>query len=141
MKIAYPSGVRSGWEDRNPTVIWKYFGLTGVSPHTLTQRWIYTVPANRRAFIYSLYIFYERATVATTVGRYGGHFGADDGVTTPAFIQTYTRDNTVGFIKDAALSPVGFMESSAHIQFYTTDTSTGGTVDFFGTLMALEFDK
>lgn len=53
------------WYDRNPLTILKRF-TDVVSPHSLTERWIYSVPEGKKAFLQYVFLYGLRGDAATT---------------------------------------------------------------------------
>ena len=53
------------WFDRNPKVIFLSYTMTGISPHSTTQRWVYIVPKGRKAFLEYAIAKIQRHTAAT----------------------------------------------------------------------------
>src|SRR6266478_4432571 len=103
MRIGNSLAGRPPFYDRNPLNVGKTFSGVGLAPHGSTQRWVYTVPANRKAFIASAISQVLRNTVATTPARYFA--GIQD---TPAIgsagnpVTAAQYLNTVGAIQETA---------------------------------------
>lgn len=126
--------------DRNPQAEHLYYSDTGVSPHSLTVRATYTVPANKKAIVSEIYLAVMRYDVATTY-------------LVPAIFVRYTPSGgTARFIASASrhdnkrwewtkihLTNVLIMEEGDKLELLTEDGSTGGTCQYHGNVCIYQF--
>jgi hypothetical protein len=132
---------RPQFYDRNPAHDILTYEGNGVAPHAATQRDTYTVPTGKKAFIGAAEVEVVRQTAASTAGRatiyirvtpYGG--------SGTVLIVVGTWKNAVG--DDARLS-IGqsiCLYAGDVVDIYTSDGSTGGTVDYRGKVHLTIFD-
>jgi hypothetical protein len=135
-------GARPQWFDRNPTSIIKAYNNT-LAPHGATERWTYTVPANRRALIELLQCGAKRISVAGTPAAVQVYVkvtpnGGSDTYT--LYADLTSADNAIG--SKEALSSQGTiaLEAGDLIHGSTSDGSTTGTVEYVLTAKITEFD-
>jgi len=137
VRLGTPSAVaRPEWYDRNPVKIRRNSVGAGISPHSDTERWTYTVPAGKKAIVESLQTTMIRKTAATTAGRPYAHII----VAGIAFLKAVIIGNAIGDRSDPTVGPAMVLVAGETITANTADDSTGGTVDFFVAMTATEFD-
>ena len=135
----FTAGARLAWHDRNPSQAAFNYGNT-VAPHANTQRWTYTVPAARKCMIEVLMARALRVTVAAPVGRAGGFVYLSNVTNNPALIDVALINNTVGAIDARNLGGSVTLLAGNTIEAWTSDASTGGTVEWAMMMKGLEFD-
>jgi len=141
MRVGFPGGPRLEWYDRNPIVRVQNYNPTAVAPHAQQQRWSYTVPTGKKAFIELMQVQAYRATAATTVGMaQAGIFYYPNGGTNQPLLLEYIRTNNVGDRAADAIGNSGVLLASDQLTAYTQDNSTGGTVDYNLNAKIMEFD-
>jgi hypothetical protein len=132
---------RAQYYDRNPTAIIKSAFLRTVAPHSATQRWIYTVPANRKAFVEYLTNKIRRFGAASAVADFQSLIqytpsGAGANVISEVISQDNAMENAFGDV----VGSFGLLVAGDSMNLVTSDLSTGGSVDYFSGLKATEFD-
>jgi len=142
VRVGTPSAVaRPAWHDRNPVSKLDGGDWVGVTPHALTERVSYTVPAGKKAIIEGTIIKVRRATAATTPLR-----AAAEWALTPAggaqvrfyFVEIF--GNTVGD-QDLLFLPMTMVLCSGDKWAgLTVDGSTAGTCDYKFRFKVTEFD-
>lgn len=128
---------RPEWYDRNPLAVGALYESGALAPHATTQRFIYTVPAGRRAVIHSALAAVMRDTAAAPLGSAQALVTTD---VSARFTAPQLRDNTVGAVAQQVLAPGAILPAGGVVEGYTTDNSTGGTCLFWLSFSATEFD-
>jgi len=132
---------RPGWYDRNPINRHQRYLGTGITPHTATERWTYTVGANKKAWLELLIAQVQRATAATTAGiPQVSIFFTPSGGSETSLVWSWERGNAVGNKCTMVASGVGILGSGDIIRSTTFDDSTGGTMDYAAIAKITEFD-
>jgi len=132
---------RLAWYDRNPVSVIKWWGMQDVAPHFSTQRWTYTVPTSKKAYIENVNAMAVRTVVATTVGRvcdYVVYYPSGGGslwLTEAEFIKNAVGDSD----KNNIACPITMLVGDT-VTGFTSDDSTAGTVDHFLMAKITEFD-
>ena len=139
MRIVHPGNARPEVVDRNPLAVRQFYGAN-LAPHAETQRWTYTVPANRRALVALLWGQIVRESAATTVGdgflRIKTTISAVQ-VSGPVLVH---RNNTAGAEVHFAFGHSVYLGPGDLIELTTQDTSTGGVLRYSGGAYLIEFD-
>jgi hypothetical protein len=132
---------RPVWSDRNPVTITRTYSAGGVAPHAVTQRWIYTVPANKKFNIQLASVFTLRTGAAGPAGVVEAliDFVPAAGATT-YIVDLTTIDAAVNSGKNFSLGANAVALAGDAIRGYTADPSTGGTNLYNLSLQGLEFD-
>ena len=126
------------WYQPNFTVVAKSYNGQGIAPHAWTNRWSYTVPANRLAILSGGQVSLYRATAAGTAALTQAEIW-DDTAKKEIYIATI-RTNTVGDHRDLPITGEAvFLAGEAFISD-TTDASTTGTIDYIIATTILVFD-
>lgn len=123
----------------------EYDGLissqAAVAPHARTLRGTYVVPANTTGRVDLMHISYIRKTVASAVGLITIETVINIlGGVEVNVLKSFMLDNTVGASKVITISPKIILLATDEIKHYTTDLSTGGTIDFQINTVSLEVD-
>lgn len=140
MIIQYPTGVLRPYYDRNAVDVSKYFLLYGLNPHVMTQRWIYTVPANRRAHFGGVYAKIVRVTVATTIFRWGLWYMKNAATSLVTIAELSSISNSIGATYVLYYPLDMWLVAGETLEMKSEDDSTAGTVDYFGSAVITEFD-
>jgi len=126
VRVGHASGQRQQPIDRLSTTIGQFWYSDDVAPHAETERFAYTVPTGYKAIITQAEGIVQRATAATTVGRVKAYVD-----TTPGYVvRAHLLKNNVG---DSEQHMVPFTQpllAGDYANGYTSDASTGGTVDY-----------
>ena len=141
MKVYQPAGARAEFYDRNPKTITLSYAVTGVAPHSNTQRATYTVPAGRKARVTTAKLTHLRTTAATTAGIVLAYaqltpVGASAGI----LYLTQSLNGAVGAGDELNAQGQAVLLAGDQIALYTADVSTGGTVNYDLYLHLTEFD-
>lgn len=132
---------RPAYYDRNPITTMVSINLAVVAPHVLTLRASYTVPANKKAWLDSVWLHIVRSNAAAPAGP--AEIRCNETTTVVgAQLATYVyhNNNTVGFDVTQNLANGGFLGTGDNIQVFTIDTSTGGSCDYDMAVKATQFD-
>ncbi len=137
MRIAAGSGQRANLFDRNPLTIQGTYDTTGIAPHTVTTRWTYTVPSNRKALIAWTDMVWTRLTAAGAAARVTIRIVLGSGaVPSMRTINSNAVDAT-----NTATGQVGqTLLAGESVSGTTQDNSTGGTCDYTISAGGTEFD-
>jgi len=141
MKASPTVLARPAWYDRNPTSIQKLHADAGRSPHSETERWTYTVPSGKKALIESLYIKIMRATAASSAVLVlaAVQLGLGGGTNYYHWIAAL-RTNNVGDKDDIIIGQSIILNAGDVLRAISSDSSTGGTVDYYILAKITEFD-
>ncbi len=126
---------------RNAQDVSLWYEVGPVSPHFPTDRAIYTVPSSRFAIVECVQAHIRRIGVATTLGTavaqaryYRG------GATLFMFAQATLFSNTANDSRDFNTTLHSILFPGDQIRLNTSDSSSGGTVYYYGTARIIEFD-
>lgn len=140
MRRGNAANPRQAWYDRNPTPKAVSYNAN-IVPAATTQRWTYTVPANRKSYVEFGLIAAERSAAAAPVGtieafvQYTPNGGA---TSTIAYLRQDT--NTVGIPYFIPIGQAMLLFAGDNLAAFTDDTSTGGSVSFQLAIKVTEFD-
>ena len=127
--------------ERNPSRISGMYRAGGVAPHADTQRWTYTVPANRACLVERSHLAILRDAVATVANYTSAYLVMTPSGGSGNFIDEVILWNLA--VGATLVSSVGLsllMRAGDQIEGRTVDLSTGGT-NFLSTgIIATEFD-
>lgn len=125
------------WFERNGDNARVTYHTLGVAPHGDTQRASYTCPAGKKAQV-SIFMSIARATAAAPAAlvRIGATLV---GLGYVAHAQI-SNDNAVGARDSCNVAFAVILDAGDEISINTQDSSTGGTIDYLGTLLIREFD-
>jgi hypothetical protein len=141
MRTGQPIISRPAWYDRNPIVKCDSWLGTSTAPHAETERWTYTVPAGKKAFLETLSMRMQRSSAASTGGTAVAWVGVYPSGGVPkylAFCAIVT--NTVGDKDSSIVGQAIVMKAGDIIRARTSDLSTGGAIDYFLAYKITEFD-
>ena len=141
MRVGFPGGPRLEWYDRNPQhKLLKYF-VMNVAPHTITERWAYTVPAGKKAFVELMTIFIYRGAAATTEGLVYSNINITPFEEAPdTVVLGLMRTNVVGDESRDGIGQSAILIPGDALKGHTMDSSTGGTIDYLVASKVTEFD-
>lgn len=137
-----PTGALSGfvrvsfYYDRNPLDVTIGYDNISIAPHVATQRWTYTAPTGRKAWVDDLDVSLRRHTVATTADLASSYIT----LVTPFLLRTLCFTNTVGDSDRIALAQLAVILPGQTIAASTSDASTGGTFAYHAATKITEFD-
>lgn len=135
------SRARPNYYDRNPEGVLPDFAGSA-SPHALTTRDTYTVPAGRKAYLEYIGLMVRRATAATTPLRFAAIITFFDTVLNKArnLDEVWSLTNTVGSgDRDSVASSI-HLTTGDIITLQTIDESTGGVVTYNLITKLTEYD-
>lgn len=140
MRIIYPSVARNAFYDRTPTFITKRYETTAVAPHVQTQRWLYSVPANKRAILQAIHIYMIRSTAAAP----NAFVEAQISILSAG---VYARIAHVSFVDNTLFKQYSldvaygiYLDTGQNMQAITADGSTGGAIDYYIDAFIIEYD-
>lgn len=132
---------RPPYYDRNPTLKFLTGSRTGTPPLASAPSILYTVPANRSAFIQYGYIDWSRSAAAGVIAKAGiGTLIVPTAGSSGLILQLLSVDNTLDTLHSAYSDMATLMPSGYAVLITSLDNSTGGTVTFEWTFHVLEFD-
>jgi hypothetical protein len=126
--------------DRNPTTTCAVDNNAARTPNVLTQRWLYTCPANRRANIDMVSCAMNRQTAGAPVGNWQSYVSISAPATSAYPIYHFSSDNTLNVPKQAVATQCGVLVATGFVESDQVDTSTGGTVAYTSAVKITEFD-
>src|SRR5574341_363058 len=136
MRLYVPGLTTTTPPDRNAVQKNGTVQLNGVAPHALTVRATYTVPAGKRFLLTAVHLWVRRRTAATTAGLVQMKVDTSLGIEIP--IQS--SKNAIDDLMSSDAAPNVLLQAGETVNTRTSDTSTGGTVDYLGGYMGYEFD-
>lgn len=142
MRVTYPNRASLAPVDRNAERVLKSYNELGVSPHTVTERVSYTVPAGRVAEIDVIDICMVRYTLPTTSGRFEVSVNIYPGGGSPVLVaRRHTATNTAfEGIMEHLTGPLLLYEGDI-ISVSTWDTSTDGSTAITISIYGIEYDR
>jgi hypothetical protein len=132
---------RAIYYDRAPTPKTFEYNAGGVGPHSFTQRWSYTVPASRKAFLEYVGAWVNRVTAASSVGNFSVEVRyTPSGGSFSRILFMSVADNTLQKPYVYFPTQFGYMGPGDVVTGNTQDASTGGTVDYNVGMKVTEYD-
>ena len=129
------------WYDRNAISVFKRYVATDVAPHALTERWIYTVPKGRKAFVEYLAASAVRITAAGPQGLVTACIDLGlAGGTALSIMAAQVMTNNVGDKDRVNIGQSLTLDPGDVLKANTTDLSTGGTMKYRLIAKITEFD-
>ena len=129
------------WYDRNAITVFKRYVATDVAPHAATERWSYTVPKGRKAFVEYLAASAVRITIA---GPHGLVTACIDlgiaGASAESVMAAQVMTNEIGDKDRVNIGHSLTLEGGDVLTSSTTDLSTGGTMAYRTIAKIIEFD-
>ena len=139
MRVGSFAVARPNYYDRSATTkSTEYAGTTG--PHAVTQRYTFTVASGYKAYVESCVTLATVATVATTrTAVYASQYVVtdDSGAADLAIVKIY--GNTLGQQLLNVVSGVSLLNAGNQLVASTSDTSTGGTIDYILSVKYTQF--
>ena len=139
MKLLFPTGQARPFYDRNAS----YSGITyesiNIAPHPLTVDAIYTVPANKRALITTVSMYWKRLTAAGTPGlvKISAFF---DWTSNTGFIAHLgTMKNAVNDLEIVNFPCEIWMSADMSLQLQSEILGVGGTSEIIVSATYIEF--
>lgn len=129
--------------DRNPLSLCEIGLVTPTSPHALTQRWAYTVPARRRAQVHHVFCRVVRVGGAAALGLAVARVQR---TTAGGSVAQILRSRIYSTVSSTVGQIVGWgpgallLNPGDTLAGATSDASTGGTVSYQLSYTAMEFD-
>lgn len=127
----------SEYYDRNPVSSGIGYDAGGIPPHGSTVRSLYTVPANKKAFVAACIVNITRDAVAITPSFVLCRI-QDNSSRHTAFARIYS--NNIGDKDNMATGQSLTLLSGASINITTWDNSIGGSVAYVASAFITEFD-
>jgi len=132
---------RPAWYDRNPIQRIQNWDEGAVAPHANTQRWTYTVPPGKKAFVEYAELWAKRLTAAGTVGIVEANVRVTpSGGSASAIMRVYVITNNVGDVDKAVVGQALTLLAGDMIECRSADSSTGGTATYHSAVKIVEFD-
>lgn len=139
MKILFPTMQARPFYDRNATYAGLAYNVAGLAPHAYTSRASYTVPANKRALLTGIGMYWIRTAAAAPAGvvRVWGiiNWIANYGT----ICNLATAKNAVNDIEVVNFPCQIWLETGMTLTLATDITGTGGTSSFWLTATYVEF--
>ena len=129
------SGKGLNWYDRNPVKVQRHNNIVA-GPHAANDRWTYTVPPNRIAFVEALTTRVTRVTVAAPSSDAHCTIVTDIAVCFDSIIYT----NIVGDTDKTVVGQNMILLAGETIIGRTRDNSTGGTINYVSDMIASQFE-
>jgi hypothetical protein len=141
VRLGQASGARVAWWDRVPTSSFGAYRGAGIAPHTLTTRWSYTVPTNRRAMVETLFCGVTRQTLGSGPAETFAMVSRDAN-TDPLnpICMASVVNNSQNLVSQVGIGTTMFMIEGQSIYGITYDATTGGTVNYAVSANWTEFD-
>jgi hypothetical protein len=141
MRTGVPLVARQAWYDRNPTDIEKSAVNESISPHAYTNRWSYTAPTGRKAYVELFFLKVERLTAATTAGRlYAYGYFTPSGGSDYLIALVSVMSNGVGDKDSYLIAQNLTLLPGDAIKAGDGDSSTAGLANFYEIAKVTEFD-
>jgi len=132
---------RPEWFDRNPVHRYNYYFGLSQSPHSDTNRFTYTVPAGKKAFIELLTVFLIRDGAPTTAGwSRATLYLQPSGGTLQRCLIASIYSASLGASDHAELGQNCLLYPGDVVTGETGDGSTGGSVTYVVAAKITEFD-
>ena len=120
---------RPAYYDRAPVPIFNSHNVGGVAGgFGLTNRWTYTVPAGKAAWVEFIFVQVIRQSAAGAVGGMQSIVQLDDAINPiQLLLHAFIITNGVGDRAQEQASPVCYLQAGDQLLGQTADGSTGGT--------------
>lgn len=132
---------RPVYYDRNPLATQQSYEAGAVAPHVQTTRTTYTVPTGKKAYGEYIILFLFRSAAAAPVGianAQASYTPSGGGAANVGII--ISNSNTVGATDRLVVTSFGLLAAGDVVTTSTTDSSTGGTVDYKTIQKYTQFD-
>lgn len=138
--IGNVGGARPSPWDRNPVNRGKN-AYANVAPHGATTRWTYTCPTGKKAYLVNAMVGMMRRAVAAPVGVFTVEIDVTCVDATAAQLMVLRSiDNSITKEQNAMIGASAPLVAGELISSFTTDASTGGTVEYISGAWLQEFD-
>lgn len=135
------AAARPAYFDRNSVPTAFGHATVGAAPHAETIRASYTVPAGKKAWVGTVWLYEERSTAAAPAAKMWSALKYTPFGGTIRYIdESILATNGVNDIVDRTVTGFEFMASGDKLDLVSADQSTGGTSSPFGTVKYTEFD-
>lgn len=141
MRVDYPAGQRSLPEDRNPIFPHKAFNAEISEPDATTQRFTYTVPANRRAIVHDIWTYIQRTDTNASIAVAGIYVQVVHNTVSYQLIYNMLYDNNIGARAPLSVNPEFVMEAGDQLNAYTVSDGDGGKIVCSLSATITEYDK
>lgn len=132
---------RPNYYDRNPATNITTVAVGGITPHGSTVRASYTVPADKKAYLDSLWASMIRDGVTGSPGSTVMLIGyVPIGGSVGYLMQLFMNNGTLWTQVSDVVPAFGYMGPGDHFNVSTTDASSGGTFQFNAGVKRTEFD-
>jgi hypothetical protein len=122
------------WYQPNFTIQRSVYSAANLAPHSLTERWSYTVPASRIAIIAHTHLAIMRYTAPTAAS------GARAWIE-PAFIDlVYEITANVGVMNRGVMGQSSVLVAGEVCKSKTADDSTNGSYNYYTSASLMVFD-
>lgn len=141
MKVGNLLASRPNWYDRNPSAFGFNSVRQAVAPAAPTQRFNYTVPANKKAIVEAGVASICRLTAAGVVGNVGADLTYAFNTGGTAYMPiAWAVNNSLGIMTRADMSLQTLMLAAETITGNDRDESTGGTCTIIISLKLTQYD-
>ena len=141
MRLSSLASARPAYYDRNATSGSIAYQGTSIAPHADTQRATVTLASGKRAFLEATSLIYIRATAATAATFvYASASLIPSGGTGVGYLLVPQINNTVGTVSNISLGGSLTIGAGDVLSLYTSDTSTGGTYNYYLAIKYTQFD-
>ena len=141
MRIGSLAAARPTYYDRNGVSLAYEYTSYGIAPHAETQRWTYTVPAGKKAYVETFRAFVYRITAATSPNRYAAAiFVNPSGGGSYKIIEATSYSNVADTSQVLNVGGSILLFAGDQIAGYTLDASTGGTLIVSVSIKVSQFD-
>lgn len=139
--VGHVQSSRPLYYDRTMVSRTSYYSSGAIAPHGITERWTYTVPTGKKAFVQSLLAVAQRITAAAPVSQYAALVTVTpNGGTLARVLLALLLTNNVGDSAREHYGASGALAAGDVLASSTVDLSTGGTVDYNLSAWYIEFD-
>lgn len=134
-------GGRPAWHDRNPIHRLNAYDASSVAPHTANNRWAYTVPTGKKAFVEYMCVTVRRDGAPTTAGLVMAYISVQpSGGSETTIAYAIHLNATVGTFDKTLVGASIMLFPGDVLRGYTIDLSTGGTMALNVSAKLTEFD-
>lgn len=133
---------RANYFDRNPLIATQFYNQA-IAPAASTQRWAYTVPGGRKAYLESLFLQIRRTALATNTPPSWVNVSSSyipSGASGLVIARIAIATNVLNAMEQATMNNFGLLLAGDQVTLATEDLGTGGTISFIGSMKASEFD-
>lgn len=139
--IGQVSASRPNYYDRTLAIATASYLAEGLAPHADTQRWSYTVPSGKKAYLQALTCMMHRDIAAAPAARaivFARYTPSGGSATYLAVVKEL--QNALGIPHSSSFAGTGVMRAGDVLISETGDGSTGGAYTFLSAAWLAEFD-